>query len=136
MSLRAARRPLRLFALWRGIGWGLIAAVVVLSLVPQAPDIPMPEGDKWGHAAGYAALMLWFTQLYERPAHWRLGLAVIALGIALECAQGLTSYRSFEFWDMVADGAGALTGWLLGGTAVGSLLQRLVGQRPPLQQHG
>lgn len=127
MTLRAARRPLRGFALWQALAWVAVGAVVYLSLVPNPPNIPVTEGDKWGHTLGYALLMIWFVQLYQRPLHARLGLGVLLLGIAMECMQGLTSYRSFEWWDMVADGGGVLVGWLLGGTALGMALQRMVG---------
>src|SRR3569832_2048393 len=73
MSLRDDRRPLRGFMWWRMIAWLAIGVVVILSLIPQPLEIPVTEGDKWGHAAAYAALMLWFVQLYERPARARRG---------------------------------------------------------------
>src|SRR3569832_538636 len=130
---RDERRPLRGFMWWRMIAWLAIGVVVILSLIPQPLQIPVTEGDKWGHAAAYAGLMLWFVQLYCRPAHVRLGLGLLALGIGLEFAQALTTDRSLDPWDMVADGGGVLLGWLLGGTAFGVLLQRMIGTRRSAQ---
>jgi ligand-binding sensor domain-containing protein len=66
--------------------------------------------------------MGWFTRLLggRRP---RLAIAtgLVALGIAIEFAQGATGYRSFDAWDMVADGLGVAVGpdgtiWVLGQT--------------------
>lgn len=133
MSLRAARRPIRAFNLWRAISWLLIVVVVILSLMPQPIDIPVAEGDKWGHATAYALLMLWFVQMYTRPVHWRLAIGMLALGILMECAQGLTAYRHFDYYDMLANGSGVFLGWLLGGTALGLILQRVVGKTPEYQ---
>src|SRR3569832_69242 len=131
MSLRDARRPLRGFLWRRMIAWLAIGIVVILSLIPQPLEIPVTEGDKWGHAAAYAALMMWFVQLYERPAHARLGWGLLALGICLDCSQGLTPYRMFDYYDLLADCVGVLIGWLLGGTALGSIWQRTVGRTTP-----
>jgi VanZ family protein len=34
-----------------------------------------------------------------------------AMGVALEFIQGWTGYRSFELYDMLADGVGIAVGW-------------------------
>ncbi len=106
--------PLRFDPLWRVIGWGLIAAVVWLSLTPTPLEVPVEQGDKLGHLAGYALLMFWFAQIDRMPAQrlrWAIGL--IALGIGLEFAQSFTAVRAFELLDMLADAAGVLLGWLI-----------------------
>src|SRR3569833_982434 len=133
MKLRALRRPLRAYALWQAAGAGLIAVVVYMSLMTNPPNIPVTEGDKWGHSAANAGLMIWFDQLKCRTAHVRLGLGLLALGSGLEFALALTPDRSFDPWDMVADGGGVLLGWVLGGTAFGVLLQRMIGTRRSAQ---
>jgi hypothetical protein len=69
--------------------------------------------------------MVWFAQLYQRRSHVWWGLGFIALGIALEYLQGWSGYRDFEYLDMVADATGVAAGWLLGGTAMAHLLNRL-----------
>ena len=100
------------------IGWALVAAIVWLSLTPAPLELDVEDGDKLGHLAGYGALMFWFAQLYARRASWAAGF--IALGVALEFVQGWLGYRSFERYDMLANGAGVLLGW---GAA------RLIGRR-------
>lgn len=98
-------------------GWLLAAAIVVLSLVPAPPDVDVPHGDKLGHIAAYSLLSFWFCWLY--PA-WRSRLTYaagwIAMGVALEFAQGATGYRSFELADMAANSLGVLLGWGISAT--------------------
>jgi len=104
-------KKLRVF--WLGIGWAWAAAIVWLSLTPSPPEPGFEYGDKLGHFAAYALLMLWFGWLYQtQPA--RLGYVAlwIALGIALEFAQGATGYRSLELGDMAANALGVAAGAL------------------------
>jgi VanZ family protein len=98
---------------WRVIGVGLILLVIGLSLTRHPIDIPVTHGDKLGHFVAYATLMFWFAHLDTRP-RVRLGYAIgfVALGVALEFAQRLTGYRSFEIADMGANAVGVLLGWI------------------------
>jgi len=93
-------------------GWLWAAAIVFLSLTPHPPQIDVEHGDKLGHLLSYGLLMLWFCFLYRAPTT-RLGYGAlwIAMGVALEFAQGATDYRSFEFADMAADSLGVLLAW-------------------------
>jgi VanZ family protein len=108
------RDALRFFATWRTLGWTLVAFVNYASLTPAPPSLPVEGGDKLDHILAYATLMLWFAWLYARNSA-RLGFAsgFVALGVALEFAQSLTDYRSFEVADMAADGLGVALGWLI-----------------------
>lgn len=128
-------RPLAHFPIWRACGWGLVALVVYLSLMPAPPDLPGAEGDKVGHLLAYAALMVWFAWLYPGlRARGACALGFVALGVALEFAQGQTGYRSFDTMDMLADATGVALGWLAallplpsGPQMVESLLRRNAG---------
>ena len=107
-------QPLRWFKWWLTLGWLLVAAVIYLSLTPHPIEIDIAQGDKLGHALAYTLLMFWFCQLYDsRRARIGHALGFVALGIAIEFAQRATEYRSFELWDMAADGAGIVIGWML-----------------------
>ncbi len=98
-------------------GWLYAAAIVFLSLTPNPPELDLDQGDKLGHLLSYGVLSLWFCLLYRR---WqaRLGFAAlwVAMGIALEFAQGATGYRTFEFADMAANSLGVLLGWGISAT--------------------
>jgi len=108
------RPHLRWRVQWLALGWAMAAAIVWLSLTPSPPHLDIEQGDKLGHLAAYGALMFWFCQLYPaRRARLGYALGFVAMGIAIEFIQRATGYRSFEVWDMIADAAGVLLGWLL-----------------------
>jgi VanZ family protein len=67
--------------------------------------------------------MFWFSQIYPR-ARTRLfiALSLALMGVALEIAQGYTTYRSFEYADMVANATGVLLGWLAAPPRTGNVL--------------
>lgn len=92
--------------------------VIVASLMPDPPKPAESTGsDKPEHFAAYAFMMLWFAQdLYEEPSAVAMALAFVMLGTALECLQGLSGYRTFEYGDMGANTVGVLFGLLLAQT--------------------
>ena len=105
----------------------VIASVIVLSLAP-IPDVPQLAGvnllDKWVHFVMYGGLCLviWWEYLRQhRRVEWPraiVGAVVlpILLGGALELAQAyLTTCRSGEWLDFVADSVGAVLGFLVAG---------------------
>lgn len=115
-------------ALWLAIAWSLVAAVVYLSLAPMPVEIQAPGGDKYAHVAAYAALMLWFMQIYDGArARMVIALGLAALGVGLEFAQYYTGYRSFEYADMVANAAGVALGWLIAPPRMPNMLLRVEG---------
>ena len=111
-TLREFTRP----RLWLGVwcfGWLLCIALSLLAPPPIPEEVP--EGDKIGHFLAYALLAAWAVWIFrEARGHRRAAVALFALGIAIEIAQGtLTSNRMMDARDAVADGAGVLAGWWL-----------------------
>ncbi len=99
-------------ALGLAIGWLMVAAIVWLSLTPSPPKLEVELSDKLGHFAAYGGLMFWFCQLHaRRGSRLAYATAFVALGVALEFAQDATGYRSFEYYDMLANALGVLIGW-------------------------
>lgn len=98
-------------------GWAYAFGIIVLSLTTSPPDPGIAYGDKLGHLLAYGGLMFWFCFLY-RSSYTRLayGTGWIALGVALEFAQGATGTRSFELADMAANSLGVLLGWGISAT--------------------
>ncbi len=103
-----------------------VVAIVILSLAP-IPEVKMLENvslaDKWTHMIMYAGLssVIWFEYLRSHAgiSAARLLLAAfvcpVVLGGLLELAQAyLTTYRSGEWLDAVADTIGALAGQFVG----------------------
>lgn len=101
----------RLDRLWQLGALALVAAIAWASLTPHPIDTVVRHGDKLQHLAGYGALMLWCAQL--RGARWRIALACIGLGVAMEILQGATGFRRADAWDALANSAGVAAGWLV-----------------------
>jgi VanZ family protein len=97
---------------WLAVGWGVVAAIVWLSLTPSPPKVDFEQSDKVGHFLAYGGVMFWFAQLYaRRSTQLAYAAGFVAMGVALEFIQGWTGYRSFELLDMLADGIGVALGW-------------------------
>jgi VanZ family protein len=92
----------------------LVLVVIYLSLTPIPIQLPVDNGDKFGHAFAYFVLMWWFANLHESTSSRALYAAgFTALAIVLEFVQRWSGYRTFEVADMVAGAAGVAAGWML-----------------------
>lgn len=111
---------------WRAVGFLLVASVVVLSLAPVAVDLPVEQGDKYGHTLAYATMMGWFAQLHRtcRERRW-LAVGFVAMGVAIECVQAFLPGRLFSFADMGANALGVALGWLGAPPRIADVLTRL-----------
>ena len=126
-SISTKKVSFRFARLWLALGWMLILLVVIFSLWPK----PQRHGgfsssaNLW-HAAAYMILMLWFANIYNLPRQkvW-LSAAFIAMGVSLECIQGISGYRRFQSVDILANGIGVLLGWALAATPLGACLIEL-----------
>jgi len=99
---------LRLARYWFAMAYMLLLVLGVLSLIP-VPDIG--GSDKVAHFVSYAALSAWFSLIVEqRNTLWRILIGLISYGLLLELLQSLTSYRSGDIADAVANGLGVITG--------------------------
>lgn len=102
--------------LWKWAFWICALAVLVLSLVPTAPELPTTGWDKSNHFMGFAALAVLGRQGY--PGR---GIALIAgllaFGGLIEVLQSFTTYRFAEWGDWIADGIGLIAGYGLNAIA-------------------
>ena len=112
----------RYFRVWMLLGWGMVLAVFVLSLIPI--DVDLGEGrDKVAHFIAYGSMAFWFAMLFPgraRQLGWALAFA--AMGVGIEYLQRMTGYRTFDVADMAANGIGAALGWGLAQTPLGNAL--------------
>lgn len=103
-------RPLSWRRAWLGGGAALVAVVVILSLLPPGPE-GMPSGtDKIGHFLAYGTLAVWFGGVLERRRFGWLAVALVALGGALEFAQGFVGGREPDTADALANALGVVLG--------------------------
>jgi VanZ family protein len=83
------------------------SAIWIGSLLPIAAP-PVANGDKFEHLFGYAVLaILGWRVWYRGLPVW---LAAASMGVAVEFAQALTPWRSFDVADMLANALGAAIG--------------------------
>ena len=96
---------------WYFLGALLTLVVIVTSLVPN-DDLPhVRVNDKVEHAVAYAGLALWFGGLVPPRRYAYLAVALLALGGAIEIAQGLMGLgREADWHDFYADAFGAALG--------------------------
>ena len=107
----------RFHRLWWTAGWVTVAAVVLVSLLPnpQIPGPDLPWRDKWGHLLAWGWIMGWFCQLDEpAPVRARRLIMLALLGAGLEVAQSFYPQREGDVVDVVANVSGLVLGWLVG----------------------
>jgi VanZ family protein len=94
---------------WRVILGAALVTVAWTSLLPP-DDLPqdVAVSDKAVHALAYAILG---ALAVLSGLRWPSAVAaVVAFGLAVEIAQGISGYRSFEWADLLADALGAAVG--------------------------
>ena len=113
--------------IWLLLGTVYIIIIFLASLtkVPET-QIELGHTDKLVHFALYFILVGWFIQLYEKnSSRLFILLFAILLGLLIEFLQGMTSYRSFDYLDEVANSIGALCAFFLAQTSFSSILQNI-----------
>lgn len=128
----APYRPLRRIATWRVLGALAIALTILLSLVPMPkPPVHIEHSDKLEHFLTYFALTAWYVQLVasRRALAWHAA-ALALLGATIEIAQGFTTWRLPDWWDLGANLLGVAAGSLLYATPLRNVLARFDGLRP------
>jgi VanZ family protein len=96
--------------LWKVAFWLLVALTVVMSLVPgeQVPQT-LVFWDKAQHALGFAALAVSGLLAYPMAVP-RVLVGLLLLGVAIECAQAMTTWRQGDWMDWLADATGIALG--------------------------
>ena len=114
--------PLRYAARWRAASIFLLLGVLAGALMPAVWFWGDRAGflswfvnvDKWLHAATFAFLAVWFGGQYRANRYWRIGVGLLLFGMLIEVCQRMVTYRSAEWFDLVADAAGIAVGLLIG----------------------
>jgi VanZ family protein len=97
---------------WKPAFWLCALAVLVLSLVPVAPELPTTGWDKSNHFLGFASLAFLGLPSYPRHRIFVLG-GLILYGGLIEVLQSLTTYRLAEWGDLLADAIGVAIGYYI-----------------------
>lgn len=128
-------QPLHYRSWWIAGGIAMALAIVVASLLP-ATDLPSVRiWDKLEHSFAYFALAAWFGGAVRPDRYLRLALALVALGIAIEIAQGAMGFgRTADLRDVLANAVGVAMGLavaLLGVSGWMRGVERMVGAALP-----
>ena len=99
----------RLRQLVRATFFACAAVVLFAALAPRTEQVPLTGWDKANHVVAFAVLAV------QAGLGWpgRLGIACMALvayGGGIEILQSLTSTRTADWLDLLADAAGVLAG--------------------------
>lgn len=119
--------PLRYAARWRTASIILLILVLVLTLVPAdwfwsdrgEFNTWFIHADKWLHGIAFVFLAIWFAGQYRPRSYWRIGIGLIFFGMLIEACQRLVTYRSAEWFDIVADVAGITVGLVVAMAGLG-----------------
>jgi VanZ family protein len=118
--------PLRHARRWQLAGIAVLAIVLAATLLPaiwfmqEMRDPRIAHSDKWFHAITFMLLTIWFSGQYARRSYWRIAAGMLVFGALIElCQRMLTTYRSAETLDLVADAVGILAGLLIAWAGVG-----------------
>lgn len=98
---------LRLFA---ALSYLVVGALMFIPMPSSGGPPTIPHLDKLVHVAcwGLLGFATWLTVARQRWL-WAVGLAAV-FGVLVELGQGLTTTRSADLWDALADLIGAALG--------------------------
>lgn len=120
-------RELRWPKFWLGLWLTLIAALIVVCLLP-APNMPLDIDhlDKLEHLIGYGLLGGFAANLFCRTAALlKASAALLLVGIGVEALQALVPWRTSDPLDAVANAVGVFLGIASAWTPAGNLLRWL-----------
>ena len=100
------------------IGWTLLILIACLIPGREVPSVHIPMIDKWVHFVifgGFSFLWLCTRRRPDAQQGLFIFLASVLLGYVVELLQGsgITEGRSYDVYDIVADGIGGLMGVIL-----------------------
>ena len=109
---------------WLILGLIWVGVVFYLSLGHVTSPIELNGIDKFYHFVTYAFLSLWFLQIeiLSKKA-WTVIILLVLMGVGIEFLQSMTTYRMFEYADMLANSIGVIIGWIFSFTFAGNVLK-------------
>ena len=88
----------------------VLAVIIYLSLTHDVVEVPGDSNGRYSHAA-YGALMFICARLCATTrGRLLIGVLLVVLGVSLEYLQAMTTYRTFEYGDMIANAIGVALG--------------------------
>ena len=125
--------PLRYVRRWQLASIAILVLVLAATLMPAVWFFDSRrefvtwfiDVDKWLHGVTFTILAIWFSGQYKRGSYWRIMLGLVVFGLVIEGCQRLVTYRSAEWFDVAADGAGIILGLSIALAGLGGWSLRL-----------
>jgi glycopeptide antibiotics resistance protein len=102
------------------VAYTLCVTFLLLFPATNVPKIDVPSSDKIGHIVLFTILVvLWSVFVFKKVKKvgmkvWWVLIGAFIYGIVIEVLQGLFfESRTADIWDVVANSAGILLGWLI-----------------------
>lgn len=90
---------------------GYMTLVAVLCLIRlEGSESTIPYLDKIQHLIAYSGMGFLMSQVFQKKEFMRAAIVCTLFSFGIECLQGLTSYRSFELADLLANFIGSTFG--------------------------
>lgn len=106
--------PLRFPKLWLAGGILILALTLVLALAPLGRSTTLDVlTDKGAHFLAFTGLMVWFCGVFRLRLTVLVAIGLLGFGILIELLQSRLPYRTAEMADVIFDGGGIVTGWLM-----------------------
>ena len=93
----------------------MLAVVFIASLLPPE-HIQAPGSDKLHHFLSYAVLAWWCTLVFQKYRFNQgiiLAIKLIIFSGVIELLQGLSGYRYAEWYDLLANSIGVISGLIM-----------------------
>jgi len=95
--------------LWLGLGFAACGVLFYLCLIPHPPTPDISQADKVEHFLAYTILGAWFGGVLARR-YWIVFIGLVIFGALIEVVQAMTTYRSGDPYDLLADTLGVVAG--------------------------
>jgi VanZ family protein len=92
---------------WRTAFVVCLLGMLALSLMPDPATLTLLSTgwDKSNHALAFFLLGMLGSRAFPGPA-WRLAVGLLGYGVLIEALQGMTTWRTAEWQDLLADMVG------------------------------
>lgn len=91
----------------------IIIAIIYLSLKSPSDSIEIKINDKIGHLIAYCVLTVNAGLLFPSKKWWLVVVSAFVMSAIMEYLQSFVPGRFTDWKDLVANGSGALIGWLI-----------------------
>ncbi len=97
------------------ISLGITLLIGILSLIEiDVQPLKLKYSDKFNHVVAYFSLtFMWLIALRKQQIKKSIVISCVIYGVLIELLQLITTYRTFDYFDIIINIIGSLTGLLI-----------------------